>query len=296
MLDQATISQRLEELVGSVDPSLGDHVQHQFGVDDRLSVHANPLRRGLANQRTPQPCIMVIFGVTGDLTARKLMPALYDIHALHPLPQGFCIVGVSHRDWSDDTLRDEMRKAVEEHARQTVTEESWESFASALIYSQADFRDPGAYDRLKERLVTLDEERRTGGNRLYYLATPPSYYGAIIANLGAAHLAARQDIYASSSEGWHRIVVEKPFGRDVRSARALNAEIASVFSERQIYRIDHYLGKETVQNVLAFRFANILFEPVWNREHVDHVQITVAEALGVEGAAPTTRSRAPCAT
>ena len=283
MLDQATISQRLEELVGSVDPSLGDHVQHQFGVDDRLSVHANPLRRGLANQRTPQPCIMVIFGVTGDLTARKLMPALYDIHALHPLPQGFCIVGVSHRDWSDDTLRDEMRKAVEEHARQTVTEESWESFASALFYSQADFRDPGAYDRLKERLVTLDEERRTGGNRLYYLATPPSYYGAIIANLGAAHLAARQDIYASSSEGWHRIVVEKPFGRDVRSARALNAEIASVFSERQIYRIDHYLGKETVQNVLAFRFANILFEPVWNREHVDHVQITVAEALGVEG-------------
>jgi glucose-6-phosphate 1-dehydrogenase len=264
-------------------PILDDHVQHQFIQDDDQTLHANPLRRGLADQRTPQPCIMVIFGVTGDLTARKLMPAIYDIYALQPLPEGFAIIGVSHRDWTDQTLRDEMRKAVEEHARQPVTNESWDAFASSLFYVKADFRSVEAFEGLRDRMDTLDQERRTGGNRLFYLSTPPSYYGPIIENLGAVGAATRQDIYSTEQAGWHRIVVEKPFGRDVQSARALNAEIATVFSERQVYRIDHYLGKETVQNMLAFRFANILFEPVWNRHYVDHVQITVAESLGVEG-------------
>ncbi len=265
-------------------PILDDHVQHQFiNEPEQTTLHANPLRRGLADQRTPQPCIMVIFGVTGDLTARKLMPALYDLNSEQPLPEGFTIVGVSHRDWSDETLRDEMRKAVEEYARAPVTTETWETFAANLFYVRADFRAREAYDDLKTRMDTLDDERRTGGNRLFYLATPPSYYDDIIAHLGSVDLARRQDIYTRDPGGWHRIVVEKPFGRDVLSARELNRAIASVFSERQIYRIDHYLGKETVQNVLAFRFANILFEPVWNRHYVDHVQITVAESLGVEG-------------
>jgi glucose-6-phosphate 1-dehydrogenase len=259
-------------------------IQQRFLADgDGATLHANPLRRGLADQRTPQPCIMVIFGVTGDLTARKLMPAMYDLHTEQPLPEGFTIVGVSHRDWTDETMRDELRKGVEEHARQPVTQESWDAFASSLFYVKADFRSTEAFQDLRARLDQLDAERRSGGNRLFYLATPPSYYGPIIQNLGAVHLARRQDIYTRDPGGWHRIVVEKPFGRDVESARELNAEIAAVFSEQQIYRIDHYLGKETVQNVLAFRFANILFEPVWNRHYVDHVQITVAESLGVEG-------------
>ena len=265
-------------------PILDDHVQHQFiSEPEQTTLHANPLRRGLADQRTPQPCIMVIFGVTGDLTARKLMPAMYDLNSEQPLPEGFTIVGVSHRDWSDETLRNEMRKGVEEHARAAVTDESWETFAANLFYVRADFRARDAYDGLKSRMIELDDERRTGGNRLFYLATPPSYYDDIIAHLGAVDLARRQDIYTRDPGGWHRIVVEKPFGRDVLSARELNRAVASVFSERQIYRIDHYLGKETVQNVLAFRFANVLFEPVWNRHYVDHVQITVAESLGVEG-------------
>ncbi len=265
-------------------PILDDHVQHQFiNEPEQTTLHANPLRRGLADQRTPQPCIMVIFGVTGDLTARKLMPAIYDLNSEQPLPEGFTIVGVSHREWSDETLRNEMRKGVEEHARAAVTDESWETFAANLFYVRADFRARDAYDGLKSRMIELDDERRTGGNRLFYLATPPSYYDDIIAHLGAVDLARRQDIYTRDPGGWHRIVVEKPFGRDVLSARELNRAVASVFSERQIYRIDHYLGKETVQNILAFRFANVLFEPVWNRHYVDHVQITVAESLGVEG-------------
>jgi glucose-6-phosphate 1-dehydrogenase len=265
-------------------PILDDHVQHQFITDDdQTTLHANPLRRGLADQRTPQPCIMVIFGVTGDLTARKLMPALYDLHAEQPLPEGFVIVGVSHRDWTDQVMRDTMRKGVEEHARQPVTNETWEAFAANLFYVKADFAQADAYEGLRDRMLALDTEHRTGGNRLFYLATSPSYYAPIIHNLGAVGLASRQDIYTKDPGGWHRIVVEKPFGRDVASARELNGEIAAVFSERQIYRIDHYLGKETVQNMLAFRFANILFEPVWNRHYVDHVQITVAESLGVEG-------------
>jgi glucose-6-phosphate 1-dehydrogenase len=265
-------------------PILDDHVQHQFTNEpEQTTLHDNPLRRGLADQRTPQPCIMVIFGVTGDLTARKLMPAIYDLNNEQPLPEGFTIVGVSHRDWNDETMRNEMRKAVEEHARSKVTSETWDTFAANLFYVKADFRAQEAYEGLKTRMLQLDEERRTGGNRLFYLATPPSYYDDIIGHLGAVDLGRRQDIYTRDPGGWHRIVVEKPFGRDVLSARDLNRAIAAVFSERQIYRIDHYLGKETVQNVLAFRFANILFEPVWNRHYVDHVQITVAESLGVEG-------------
>jgi glucose-6-phosphate 1-dehydrogenase len=261
-----------------------DHVGHQFDLTDRMTQqNTNPLRAGLRLERIPAPCVMVIFGITGDLTARKLMPSLYDLAVGHPLPEGFSIVGVSRRDWNDDTFRSEMYEAVKRSARSPVTQESWDLFARGLFYVQGDFDNEGVYTELGQRLERIDEERRAQGNRLFYLATAPTFYGPIIKHLGAAGLAKRQDIYYNRPDSWNRIVVEKPFGRDVESARALNAEIGAVFSERQIYRIDHYLGKETVQNVLAFRFANTLFEPVWNRQYVDHVQITVAESIGVEG-------------
>jgi glucose-6-phosphate 1-dehydrogenase len=253
---------------------------------DGLKRTVNPLRAGLQAERNPQACAMVIFGVSGDLTSRKLMPALYDLYVSVPLPPGFSIVGISRRPWSDDDFRTEMRDAVKEHATRPFTEETWDSFARGLFYVQGDFDNPDMYTTLAGRLETVDSERGTNGNRLYYLATPPSFYDAIASNLGRAGLVRRQEIYSDPrANGWNRIVIEKPFGHDLKSAQELNAAITPVFAEQQVYRIDHYLGKETVQNVLAFRFANILFEPVWNRHYVDQIQITVAESLGIENRA-----------
>jgi glucose-6-phosphate 1-dehydrogenase len=176
-----------------------------------------------------------------------------------------------------------MREAVAKSARMPVTEESWQLFAQGLFYVQGDFKSPVTYPSLAQRLSDIDEQRRTGGNRIFYLATSPSYFTPIITNLGASGIVERQDAFSDPDASWNRIVIEKPLGRDLESARSLIQEMSTVFSERQIYRIDHYLGKETVQNVLAFRFANVLFEPVFNRSYVDHVQITAAEGIGVEG-------------
>jgi glucose-6-phosphate 1-dehydrogenase len=237
----------------------------------------NPLRLGLRMHRTPEPCAVVIFGATGDLTHRKLVPALYNLQRERLLPPGFSVVGAARRDWSDDFFRQGLRKDAQEHSRSGLQEELWETFAEGISYVRVPFDDPAAYQELAARLAEIDAQRGTSGNRLFYLATPPESYTTIIQNLGAAGLA------RPTSGSWVRIIVEKPFGRDLASARALDAEIHRVFDESQVYRIDHYLGKETVQNILVFRFANGIFEPLWNHRYIDHVQITVAESVGVEG-------------
>ena len=237
----------------------------------------NPLRAGLRMQRTPEPATMVIFGATGDLTHRKLVPALYNLQRERLLPPGFNVIGFARRDWSDDFFRNSLLKDARQHSRSGVEEALWHSFAESISYVQASFDNPAGYTALAQKLNELDQQRGASGNRLFYLATPPENYATIIQQLGAAGLA------KSPSGGWVRIIIEKPFGRDLPSARALNTEVHMVFDEAQVYRIDHYLGKETVQNILVFRFANGIFEPVWNRRYVDHVQITVAETVGVEG-------------
>jgi glucose-6-phosphate 1-dehydrogenase len=238
----------------------------------------NPLRAGMRLERTAQPCAVVIFGASGDLTKRKLLPGLYSLAQQKLLPAEFAIIGVSRPMMSDEEFRAHMREALTKYGEEKAVDDAvWESFASGLFYMHGEFNDAEAFKRLREKLEQLDAERGTSGNRLFYLSTAPSFFGLISEQLGAAHLAHPE------GKGWTRIIVEKPFGHDLESARALNAELARVFDEDQVYRIDHYLGKETVQNLLAFRFANSIFEPLWNRQYIDHVQITNAEAIGVEG-------------
>jgi glucose-6-phosphate 1-dehydrogenase len=265
------------------DPT-ADRPFHHLDPWGHRAEPVNPLHDEPA-ERTPAPCTMVIFGVSGDLTARKLMPSLYDLAVGQPLPEGFTIVGVSHRDWDEAAFRAKMREAVAEHARTPVTPESWEPFARGLFYVRGEFGDAATFAALADRLGRIDRERRTLGNRIFYLATAPQYFSPIVRGLSEAGALERQANYQEQPEGWHRLVIEKPIGHDLASAQQLIAEMAEMLTERQIYRIDHYLGKETVQNVLAFRFANSLFDPVWNRQYVDNVQITAAEALGVEGRA-----------
>jgi glucose-6-phosphate 1-dehydrogenase len=229
----------------------------------------------------PDPCAVVIFGATGDLTHRKLMPALYTLARLGMIRPTLAVVGVARRPKTDEAFRNEMAEAV--LGSSPVRDLSlWQAFAQGLYYVQAEFHDPQGYERLRETLDRVDRERGTGGNRLYYLATAPEYYVEIVQNLERHGLTERPGGAREGRRPWIRVVVEKPFGRDVRSAQSLNRTLLRVFRENQIYRIDHYLGKETVQNILVFRFANGIFEPLWNQHYVDHVQITVAESVGVE--------------
>ncbi len=227
--------------------------------------------------RTPAPAAVVIFGATGDLTRRKLVPALYSLATNQLLAPETAIVGVARSELSDDEFRGRMRTAVEEHGREPLDEDIWDGFARRLSYVAAPFDQEDGYARLRSHLEGLDADHGTHGNRLFYLATAPEFFPVIAERLGGAGLAEEPD----DGERFARLVVEKPFGMDLASARELNARLNAVFRERQVYRIDHYLGKETVQNLLVLRFGNAIFEPVWNRRYIDHVQITVAEDLGV---------------
>jgi glucose-6-phosphate 1-dehydrogenase len=252
-------------------------VQGRAAPDQNLT---NPLRQGLILEKVPDPCVAVIFGATGDLTHRKILPAFYNLHRAGLLPPESAILGFARREFSDDSFRAEARKAVEEHSRSPVEPAIWDEFARRIHYQRGEFGDPDSFADLGQRLETIDDESGTRGNRLFYLATPPSTYVEIVEQLGHAGL--HQHRHGRGAH-WVRIVIEKPFGFDLDSARALNHDVLRVFDESQVYRIDHYLGKETVRNLLVFRFANGIFEPIWNRRYVDHVQITVAEDLGVEG-------------
>src|SRR3984893_89016 len=223
------------------------------------------------------PCAFVIFGAAGDLTKRKLLPALYNLKASGLLPRQFAIVGVTRKEKSHEQFREEQSKDIREFATQQVDEALWAEVRSALYYQPGEFTNADTYTNLKALLDQVAKTHNTMGNVLFYLATPPEFFGEIVKRLGEAGLVER------GQEGWRRVVIEKPFGRDLDSARALNAELGRVLDESQIYRIDHYLGKETVQNIMVFRFANGMFEPVWNRRYVDHVQIMVAETVGIEG-------------
>jgi glucose-6-phosphate 1-dehydrogenase len=233
----------------------------------------NPLLEGLRVGRTPEPCAIVIFGASGDLTRRKLFPALYSLAYRRLLPDEVGIVGVARTEQSTEDFVDAMRDGVKEHARDPFRDDVWDNLAGGIRYLAADFADDGRMDELLALLSELDEERGTRGNHLYYLAVPPQAFTEIVAQLGE-----RKD---RDGDGWTRLIVEKPFGHDLASAQQLDELLHRFFDEREIFRIDHYLGKETVQNMLALRFANGIFEPIWNRQFIDHVEITVAETMGI---------------
>jgi glucose-6-phosphate 1-dehydrogenase len=241
-------------------------------------VEVNPLREHLPRTRVPDPCTIVLFGATGDLTHRKLVPALFRLAREGHLPSDYAILGMARREWSDDQFRDELKSSLDKDLKAKLAD-FWPQFAAHLAYVSGEFHDPSAFQRLKERLGELDKQHNTRGNRLYYLAVAPEFFAPIVQQLGQADL-----IYPHHQETpWSRVVVEKPFGHDLASARALSLELSHVLDESQIYRIDHYLGKETVQNIQALRFGNSIFEPIWNRRHVGSVQITVAEEVGMAG-------------
>ncbi len=226
--------------------------------------------------RPADPCIRVICGAAGDLTKRKLIPALYNLAKQQLLSREFAIVGVAHGTMSTDEFRDKVTQDIKQFATGEVDKDLWEWFERRMYYVTGEFDDKNVYSQLKELLAKLDKDHSTHGNYFFYLATSPNFFGMIVEDLAAVGL------MEQNSQNWGRVNIEKPFGHDLDSARALNIQLRKVAEETQIYRIDHYLGKETVQNILALRFANGIFEPIWNRRYIDHVQISVAETVGTE--------------
>src|SRR6202165_5291252 len=227
-----------------------------------------------AKQKKPEPCSIVIFGVTGDLAHRLVVPSLYNLAANDLLPDNFCIVGVARKGMSSEELTESLTKGLHQYATRKVDDALAQRLLACVTCIEADTKDPASFDAMRDQLDKLEAARKTGGNRLFYLATPPSGFLPISRELGRTGMLAENG-------SWRRLVVEKPFGTDLASAKALNSELLKLVDEHQIYRIDHYLGKETVQNILVLRFANGMFEPIWNRNHIDHIQITVDEKLGV---------------
>jgi glucose-6-phosphate 1-dehydrogenase len=239
----------------------------------------NPLRQALPRTRVPEPCAIVLFGATGDLAHRKLVPALFRLALGGNLPSECAIVGFARRDWTDDQLRAEYEKTLAKEVGGPDFPELWAQFSRRLVFAPGSFDDPLAFRNLRHRLEEVDRSHGTRGNRVYYLAVAPEFFSTIIDHLGGADL-----IYPwQQANPWSRVVIEKPFGHDLESARALNLAVSHVLDESQVYRIDHYLGKETVQNILALRFGNTIFEPTWDRRYVHSVQVTVAEEVGMAG-------------
>jgi glucose-6-phosphate 1-dehydrogenase len=235
----------------------------------------NPLLEGLGIARTPESCALVIFGASGDLTHKKLFPALYSLAFRQLLPRNFAVLGVARTEGSDEEFREDMKAAVQEHGRDPFREDIWETLAEGMQYLDMDFARDASWVKVTRTLADMDKNLGTGGNRVYYFAVPPSVIGTLVEEIGKRR----------AKDGWNRLVIEKPFGHDLESAQELNALLAKKFDESEVFRIDHYLGKETVQNMLALRFANGIFEPVWNRQFIDHVEITVAESIGIENRA-----------
>ncbi len=240
-----------------------------------IIIQPNPVHLSTPESLKAEPCVLVIFGASGDLTKRKLVPALFDLAHDGSLPPDVTVLGIGQDQMSEEEFREQMRMGVGDAPQAGgVPQEEWAAFATRLSYTTGDLKDPATYRDISERLEKMKRQDGASANHLFYCATPPSLAPSIVEGLGHAGLAAEQ-------HGWARIIIEKPFGRDRDSANALNDTIAAVFREHQVFRIDHYLGKETVQNILVFRFGNALFEPVWNRNYVDYIEITAAETLGV---------------
>jgi len=234
-----------------------------------------PLGLAEAGQPAP-PAVMVIVGASGDLTKRKLIPALFNLATEGLLADNFAVVGLARSEMSHEQFRQKLTDDMKKYAAHAVDSELWAKFVRRLYYLSADLTEPSSYERLRDLLAEVDRNHGTGGNYFYYLATAPTFFAPVTEQLANAGLTAQDD------DRWRRVIVEKPFGSDLETARQLNRDIRNVLDEQQIYRIDHYLGKETVQNILVFRFANGIFEPIWNRRYIDHIQITVSESVGVE--------------
>ena len=248
-------------------------------AEDGKGPLATPNPKEAGASVVPPPCLLVIFGASGDLTKRKLVPALYGLFRENLLPEGFAVLGVSRTPYSDDTFRDHLQDGIREHAPGIFDPASWEAFARKLFYQPGDISDSESTKALGVRIREVASGGGIPGNVIFYASVAPKFYESLIRRIGEAGLSAS----SKDLPGYRRVVIEKPFGRDLASARELSKVVSGVFREEQVYRIDHYLGKETVQNILVFRFGNEIFEPIWNRNYVDHVQITVAETIGVEG-------------